>query len=91
MNTEILTVGDTRWHRPPDEVIAAALRRLDAQLPIEKSLLGDRSFFEGKSIQELAKSQGVDPVRDISVFAGGIPDDEDIDGMLEEIYRLRES
>jgi len=54
-------------------------------------LLGDRSFFEGKSIQELAQSQGVGPVKDIAVFAGGIPDDEDedIDEMLDEIYRAR--
>jgi hypothetical protein len=91
MESEILTVGDTRWLKPPDEVIAMALRQLDAQLPIEESLLGDRSFYEGRSIQQLAKSQGVNPVKDISVFAGGIPDDEDVDGMLEEIYRLRES
>jgi hypothetical protein len=61
-----------------------------ASLPGGKHLLGDRSFFAGKSIQELARSQGVTPVEDISVFAGGIPDDEDVDKMLEEIYRLRD-
>lgn len=90
MNVEILTVGDTHWVKPPDEVIAAALRRLEVQLPAEKPWLGDRSFFKGNSIGELAKCQGVGSVKDISVFAGGIPDNEDIDEMLEEIYRLRE-
>jgi hypothetical protein len=54
------------------------------------ALLGDRSFFQGKSLQELAQAQGVAPVKDISVFAGGFPEDEDIDELLEEIYRLRE-
>jgi hypothetical protein len=54
------------------------------------ALLGDRSFFEAKTLQELAQAQGVGPVEDISVFAGGISDDEDVDEMLEEIYRLRE-
>jgi hypothetical protein len=54
------------------------------------ALLGDQSLFAGKSLQELALSQGVGPVKDIRVFAGGFPDDEDIDEMLEEIYRLRE-
>jgi hypothetical protein len=49
-----------------------------------------RDFFAGKSLAELAREQGVGPVRDISVFAGGFPEDEDIDEMLEEIYRLRE-
>ncbi len=54
------------------------------------ALLGNRSFFEPKTLKELAREQGVRPVKDISVFAGGLPEDEDIDEMLEEIYRLRE-
>jgi len=54
------------------------------------ALLGGRSFFEAKTLQELAQAQGVGPVKDISVFAGGFPEDEDIDELLEEIYRLRE-
>ncbi len=90
MDTEILTIGDTPWVTPPDEVMAAASRLLHVPLPGDKHPLGDRSFFEGKSLQELAQSQGVGPVKDISVFAGGIPEDEDIDEMLAEIYRLRE-
>jgi hypothetical protein len=92
MNTEILTrdSAPTRWVRPLDGAMAQASRLDDASLPVDRLLLWDRSFFEGKSIQELAQSQGVGPVKDISVFAGGIPDDEDVDEMLEEIYRLRE-
>ncbi len=54
------------------------------------TLLRDRSFFDGKTLQELAQAQGVGPVKDIAVFAGGFPEDEDIDELLEEIYRLRE-
>jgi hypothetical protein len=54
------------------------------------ALLRDRSFFEPKTLQELAQQQGVGPVKDISVFAGGFPKDEDIDEMLDEIYHLRE-
>ena len=53
------------------------------------SLASDRDFFVGKSILELAQSQGVAPVEDIGVFAGGLPEDEDLDEMLDEIYRLR--
>jgi hypothetical protein len=70
--------------------MAQASRQPDASLPVDRLLLGDRSFFEGRSIQELAQSQGVGPVKDIRVFAGGIPDGEEVDEMLEEIYRLRE-
>jgi len=54
------------------------------------ALLRDRSFFQPKTLQELATQQGVGPVKDISVFAGGFPENEDIDEMLEEIYRMRE-
>jgi hypothetical protein len=55
-----------------------------------KKLLEDRSFFEPKSLDELARSQGAGPVKDIRVFAGVIRDDEDVDQMLEEINRFRE-
>jgi hypothetical protein len=54
------------------------------------ALLGDRSFFEPKTLRELAQEQDVGPVKDISVFAGGFPEDGDTDEMLEEIYRLPE-
>jgi hypothetical protein len=49
-----------------------------------------RNFVPGRSLSELASEQGVGPIEDVGVLAGGIPDDEDIDEMLEEIYRLRE-
>jgi len=58
--------------------------------PADRSRLGDGDFFEGKSIAKLAQEQGVGPIKDIRVFAGIIPDDEDVDEMLAEIYRLRE-
>jgi hypothetical protein len=90
MNTEILTRDTAAWPRPFEDAMAAAFRELDAQSRVEEHLVAKRDFFEPKSIQELAQSQGVGPVKDISVFAGAIPEDEDIDEMLEEIYRSRE-
>ncbi len=61
-----------------------------ARKTLQTAMLRDRSFFQPKALQELAQEQGVRPVKDVSVFAGGIPEDEDIDEMLEEIYRMRE-
>jgi hypothetical protein len=58
--------------------------------PSDRDRLGDSDFFKGKSIAELAREQGVGPIKDIRVFAGVIPDDDDVDEMLAEIYRLRE-
>jgi hypothetical protein len=89
MNTHALTAyDDTPWVRRPDEVEATA--ESDTPSPVARPLLGNRDFFVGKSLSQLAREQGVGPIKDISVFAGGIPDDEDVDEMLEEIYRLRE-
>lgn len=88
MNTQ-MEIIETDWARDLDEVIHTA-RLLDAPLAGQNSLGSNRDFFAGKSLTELAREQGVGPVEDISVFAGGIPEDEDVDEMLDEIYRLRE-
>lgn len=88
MNSQIVMV-ETPWARPLQEVIDAA-RQLDTRLEDNQPLVGNGDFFVGKSLAELAHEQGVGPVKDISVFAGGIPDDEDVDELLDEIYRMRE-
>ena len=57
---------------------------------LEPLSLGARDFFSGKTIQELAAIQGVRPLEDVSLLAGGWPDEENVDEVLEEIYRQRE-
>ena len=84
MNSQFITVYDTPWFRPPDEVLAAALGQPGAQLSV-----GGRDFFAGKSLAELAREQGVGPIKDIGVFAGGFPEDENLDELLDELDRLR--
>jgi len=84
-----IVVVETPWARPLEEAIGVA-PPMGAQLPPDEHLPRDSDFFEGKSLAVLAREQGVRPVRDIAVFAGVIPDDEDVDEMLAEIYRLRE-
>lgn len=46
-------------------------------------------FFTNRSIEDLAKVQSVGPIKDIRVLSGGIPEDEDIDAFLQEIYGTR--
>jgi hypothetical protein len=82
-------VYDTPWFLHPEVVEAAALS--DAHSPLARPLLGNREFFGGKSLPELAREQGVGPVKDISVFAGGFPEDEDLDHLLAELDNLRGS
>jgi hypothetical protein len=48
------------------------------------------SFVRGWSLDELARIQGVEPMRDLAVLAGGWPDDEDVDEALADIYARRE-
>jgi len=89
MSTRSLMVCDTPWVQPPDEVEAAA--ESSAPLPVTPPLLGNRDFFVTKSLTELAREQGAKPIKDISVFAGGFPEDEDLDELLAELERIRDS
>lgn len=90
MNTEILTKGDTPWVKPLDEALTAAAP-LDARLSGREHLFENRDFFTGKSLAELAREQGVGPIKDIGVFAGGFPEEENLDELLAELDRLRGS
>jgi hypothetical protein len=89
MNTRALMVYDTPWVQRPDE--AEATGESDTPSPVSRPPLGNRDFFAGKSLSELAREQGVGPVKDISVFAGGFPEDEDLDELLAELERIRTS
>lgn len=51
--------------------------------------LGEGNFAVDRSIAELAQIQKVAPLRDLSMLAGGIPDDENLDEFLNEIYTAR--
>ena len=76
------------WREEPG---TAAPQHPQGRRPIGKHLLEDSDFFRGKSLAELAREQGVGPVKDISVFAGGIPDDEDVDKLVAQLEELRGS
>jgi len=51
--------------------------------------LGEGNFSADRSMAELAQLQKVMPLHDPSTLAGGIPDDEDLDEFLKEIYSTR--
>lgn len=46
-----------------------------------------RSFFANRSIGEIMPK--VKPMHDLSVLAGGIPDEDDVDELVEIIYAAR--
>jgi type VI secretion system protein ImpC len=59
----------------------------------EASALGPEGseFFAERTIEELAQAQGVKPITDIRLLAGDWPELENLDQMLEEIYRDRKT
>lgn len=57
--------------------------------PIESSRIGRQTFFESNSLEQLAAAQNVKPLDNPQALAGGWPEDEDLDGFLEEIYADR--
>lgn len=56
---------------------------------ISPMALSDQSFFANPSIGDLMAANNVQPLNDLSVLAGGIPPDEDVDEMLRVIYDAR--
>jgi hypothetical protein len=56
---------------------------------VEQLLVGAKDFHSGRTLQQLADAQGVQPLVNPKVLSGGFPDDEDVDEFLEEIYSSR--
>jgi hypothetical protein len=54
-----------------------------------RDALGESNFFASKSIGQLMAEQHIQPIADLSVLAGAIPD-EDVDAFVAEIYQDRE-
>jgi hypothetical protein len=57
--------------------------------PLSSLALGENNFFSGYSLDQLAELQGVGIIEDASVLSGVIPETEDIDEFLKEIYEAR--
>jgi hypothetical protein len=51
--------------------------------------LGEGNFAADRSIADLAQIQKVTPLKDASTLAGGIPEEEDLDAFLNDIYTAR--
>lgn len=54
-------------------------------------IMGADRFWTPHSFQELARLQGVTPLLNVDVLAGGFPEGEDIDEFLKDIYEHRET
>jgi hypothetical protein len=56
---------------------------------IEELLVGEKDFHLGRSLEQLAEAQGVEPLRNTRALAGGWPEVDDLDVFLEDIYSSR--
>jgi hypothetical protein len=61
----------------------------DLDTLLSKARKGEDKFFSGHSLDELADLQGIKTLQDASILSGGIPETEDIDEELREIYEAR--
>lgn len=82
----VRVTGDAVLQPYTDRVDCLHIRNIE---PLSSLALGEGNFYAQSSIQQLAEAQGVKPLKSVSILHGGIPDDEDIDGFLEEIYNAR--
>lgn len=57
--------------------------------PLDPLTVNAGSFFRGWSFDQLAHMQAVEPLTDPTTLAGGWPDDEDVDGVITDIYQRR--
>lgn len=51
--------------------------------------LGEENFRSDLALETLAELQKVKPLQSMSVLSGGIPDDENVDELVNEIYSAR--
>jgi hypothetical protein len=57
--------------------------------PLDPLMVNAGSFFTGWTLDQLVRMQAVEPLKDSKALAGGWPEDEDIDDVLQEIYEHR--
>lgn len=81
------------WNEYRAKGLHVTAEEADAWLAKLSSLLStnpeEQSFYASPSISELAAMQKVEGARELSTLADGIPDDEDVDELIDGIYAAR--
>jgi hypothetical protein len=76
-------------HKPVRVTVDSKKHKLvDITITDTTALFNTGDFFNSKSIDQLIAEQGIQPIPDISMLSGAIPD-EDVDEFVAEIYRDR--
>lgn len=63
--------------------------RIERIQPLDSLELDAGSFFAHPTFEQLVRQQAIKPLRDPGQLGGVLPDDFDIDEMVEDIYRSR--
>jgi hypothetical protein len=76
-------------HKPVKVKMDPKTRKLkDIEITTPHQALGEGNFFAAKTIGQLIAEQGIQPITNLEVLAGAIPDD-DVDEMVADIYHDR--
>lgn len=78
--------GTAAVNSQTDKVESIAISHLT---PLDPITVDAGNFFQGWSLDQLARAQGVEPLHNPKVLAGGWPDDEDLDEVLTDVYQHR--
>lgn len=82
----VVVTGTATVNPNSDRVESIAIEKIGV---IEQLLIGAKDFYIGRSLEQLAEAQGVAPLDNPKILAGGLPEDEDVDQLLEDIYSSR--
>lgn len=76
----ILSISAIRQDRETDD---------NSELKAPALGVGSGDFFANHTIEDLARQQKIKPIDDLSVLAGGISEEVDLDEFLGDIYACR--
>ena len=81
----VRAVGSARIQPNSGRIDSLEIQKIE---PLPSLSLGEGNFFMTSSIEQLAASQGVKPLRDVSQLSGLLADDE-VDDFIAAIYESR--
>lgn len=86
MRKPVRAIGEAKLQPYSEKIEVLQIREVYG---LPSLALGEGNFFADKPLGALAAEQSVPPLQRISILAGGIPADEDLDAFLEGIYNAR--
>jgi hypothetical protein len=86
LRTTVRAKGEGTLKPYTDRIDSIRIEEIDS---LPSLYLGEENFRSNLPLDELAGMQKVQPLKNLAVLAGGIPDDENVDELVSEVYSAR--